>query len=102
MLATLLLTTQHLDEADQLTDRIAVVDHGRIIADGTSGELKAQVGGGALHVRVSRASDRNAAMRILAGVPGGASGSGWWDWKPAKEALEYCFWNRPLPLTNDC
>ena len=49
---TVLLTTQYLDEADQLAGRIAIIDHGKVIAEGTSGELKALVGVGALHVRL--------------------------------------------------
>ena len=51
---TVLLCTQYLDEADQLADRIAVIDHGRVIAEGTPGQLKASVGQGALHVRAAR------------------------------------------------
>ena len=50
---TLLLTTQYLDEADELADRIVVIDQGRAIADGTAGELKAQVGGAQLQVTLS-------------------------------------------------
>jgi ABC-2 type transport system ATP-binding protein len=46
-----LLTTQYLDEADRLAERLAVVDHGRVIAEGTSRELKASGGANALHVR---------------------------------------------------
>jgi ABC-2 type transport system ATP-binding protein len=62
---TVLLTTQYLEEADQLADRIAIFDHGRVIAEGTSGELKALVGSGALHVRVLDPEQRPAAQRVL-------------------------------------
>lgn len=64
---TVLLTTQYLEEADQLADRIAVVDHGRIIAEGTSADLKASVGSGVLHVRLEDATRRDDAHRLLAG-----------------------------------
>ena len=50
---TVLLCTQYLDEADQLADRIAVIDGGRVIAEGTPGELKASVGSGMLHLRLA-------------------------------------------------
>ncbi len=53
---TLLLTTQYLDEADELADRIVVIDHGRVIADGTSAALKADTGGARLEVTLSEAS----------------------------------------------
>ena len=62
---TVLLTTQYLDEADQLAGRIAVVDHGRVIAEGAPGELKASVGSGALHVRLRDPEDRPEAERML-------------------------------------
>jgi ABC-2 type transport system ATP-binding protein len=67
---TVLLTTQYLDEADQLADRIAIIDHGRIIAEGTSGELKASVGTGALHVRLHDPGARAEAERVLAATLG--------------------------------
>ena len=67
---TVMLTTQYLDEADQLADRIAVIDHGKIIAEGTPGELKASVGSGALHVRLEDPAQRERAERLLAGVMG--------------------------------
>lgn len=62
---TVLLTTQYLEEADQLADRIAVIDHGKVIAEGTSSELKASVGSGTLTVHLSDPDSRPEAERIL-------------------------------------
>jgi ABC-2 type transport system ATP-binding protein len=62
---TVLLTTQYLDEADKLADRIAVIDEGRVIAEGTPGELKNSVGSGVLHVRLREPQGRSEAQRIL-------------------------------------
>ncbi len=62
---TILLCTQYLDEADQLADGIAVIDHGKVIAEGTPGQLKASVGSGALHVRLLDPEQRGEAQRLL-------------------------------------
>ncbi|MEU9863504.1 ATP-binding cassette domain-containing protein [Streptomyces sp. NPDC047971] len=66
---TVLLTTQYLEEADQLADRISVVDHGRVVADGTADELKARVGGDRIDV-VLRDGRRLAEATRLLPVPG--------------------------------
>jgi len=66
---TVLLTTQYLEEADQLAHRIAVIDHGRVIAEGTPDELKTQVGTRRLDVRLAEATPPNtAALAVLAAI----------------------------------
>ncbi|SEH16431.1 ABC-2 type transport system ATP-binding protein [Natronorubrum sediminis] len=65
---TVLLTTQYLDEADYLADRIAVIDAGKIIAEGTPSELKSSVGSGVLNVRLRDSERRADAKRLLADV----------------------------------
>jgi daunorubicin/doxorubicin transport system ATP-binding protein len=62
---TVLLTTQYLDEADRLADRIAVIDDGKIIAEGTPGELKSSIGSGVLRVRLREPEARPRAERVL-------------------------------------
>jgi ABC-2 type transport system ATP-binding protein len=65
---TLLLTTQYLDEADRLADRIAVIDRGAVIAEGTAEELKSRIGGGILELRPADPDLVEAAERALAGL----------------------------------
>ncbi|GAB3126415.1 daunorubicin resistance protein DrrA family ABC transporter ATP-binding protein [Streptomyces calidiresistens] len=62
---TVLLTTQYLEEADRLADRIAVIDRGRVIAEGTPGELKSSVGAGAIHLRLHDTEQRAEARGLL-------------------------------------
>ncbi|WP_067537180.1 ATP-binding cassette domain-containing protein [Nocardia crassostreae] len=62
---TVLLTTQYLEEADRLADRLAVIDHGRVIAEGTTAELKESVGAGSVHVRLRDPAQRDEAQRVL-------------------------------------
>jgi ABC-2 type transport system ATP-binding protein len=65
---TVLLTTQYLDEADELADRVAVLDHGRIVAEGTPDELKRRIPGGHIALRFADAAGLDAAARTLGGV----------------------------------
>jgi ABC-2 type transport system ATP-binding protein len=67
---TVLLTTQYLDEADRLAERLAVIDHGRVIAEGTSRDLKASVGASALHLRLATADQSARARELIARVLG--------------------------------
>ncbi|MGH6861351.1 MAG: ATP-binding cassette domain-containing protein [Phyllobacterium sp.] len=68
---TILLTTQYLEEADQLAARIAVIDHGRKIAEGTSRELKAATGSGFLHLTLADPARMDEAERLLEAEIGG-------------------------------
>jgi len=72
---TVLLTTQYLDEADRLAHTIAVIDHGRLIAEGTSDQLKDQVGGERLEVRLCEDADVPAAVSALATMSDDAPGA---------------------------
>ncbi|KOX16724.1 ATP-binding cassette domain-containing protein [Nocardiopsis sp. NRRL B-16309] len=82
---TVFLTTQYLEEADQLADRIAVLDHGTIVAEGTAAELKRRIPGGHVRLRFNAADEMESAARALGGeadadalalrVPGGGVAS---------------------------
>jgi ABC-2 type transport system ATP-binding protein len=68
--STVLLTTQYLDEADQLADRIAVIDRGRVIAEGTPGELKASIGIASLELKLTDTSNGETAKHIIQRILG--------------------------------
>ncbi|WP_369372142.1 ATP-binding cassette domain-containing protein [Promicromonospora sp. Populi] len=70
--STVLLTTQYLDEADQLADRIAVIDRGQVVAEGTADELKATVGAQSLQVGIAEPSDLGTALSLVQQVFGAA------------------------------
>src|SRR5207302_2062588 len=65
---TVLLTTQYLDEADRLATQVAVIDHGRVIAEGTPDELKDRVGGERLEIRLGNPADAERATAALASM----------------------------------
>ena len=66
--STILLTTQYLDEADQLADRIALIDHGRVVAEGTPRELKAAIGRATLHLQLADEKDAAEAIHVTQNV----------------------------------
>jgi ABC-2 type transport system ATP-binding protein len=67
---TVLLTTQYLEEADRLAERMAVIDHGRVIAEGTSRDLKASVGSNTLHLHLRHPEQRDDAHTLITGLLG--------------------------------
>ncbi|HYZ30271.1 MAG TPA: ATP-binding cassette domain-containing protein, partial [Thermoleophilaceae bacterium] len=69
--STLLLTTQYLEEADRLADRITMIERGRVIASGTPNELKQQVGGDVVQVSAARAADLDRLVALLSGLGSG-------------------------------
>jgi oleandomycin transport system ATP-binding protein len=69
---TVLLTTQYMEEADQLADDVVVIDHGRVVATGTPDQLKTQVGGQVLHVSPVREADLGTVVRVVTDLSGAA------------------------------
>jgi ABC-2 type transport system ATP-binding protein len=67
---TVLLTTHYLDEADHLASRLAIVDHGRVVAEGTPDELKSQLHGDTIHVELASPAETGAARRHVERIPG--------------------------------
>jgi len=67
---TVLLTTQYLEEADRLAERMAVIDHGRVIAEGTSHELKSSIGGNALRFQLADPARRDEARELVSRIVG--------------------------------
>ncbi len=65
---SILLTTQYLEEADELADKIAVIDRGKVIAEGTSNQLKAKLGGDVVEFELHKPSDRDKALKAVSGV----------------------------------
>ncbi|CAN5856912.1 hypothetical protein BH18ACT6_BH18ACT6_20380 [soil metagenome] len=68
--STVLLTTQHLDEADQLANRIALMDRGRVIAEGSPKELKSRIGGDQIEVALTNLGQLRAAIEIVQSICG--------------------------------
>jgi len=85
---TILLTTQYLEEVDRLADRIAVVDHGAIIAEGTANSLKAKVGGEVVEVTLAAREDLPRATKALADLKGKADASRLRVLVPAKSGVQ--------------
>src|SRR5699024_2405139 len=74
--STVLLTTQYLEEADQLADRIAVIDRGRVVADGTADDLKSSIGGSSLQITLADPQQLDQARALISeslGAPVGAT-----------------------------